>query len=482
MTVNSPGQTTTNAQTSEALALADRSTRLSALTLFLGSALWIFAGCLLGLLASLKFHGPGMGSGSALTYGRVYPASIFALTMGGLAQAGIGLMVWLMIRQARGVLKGGGLAVFGGIVWNIGILAGIGAILSGNSTGFEGLEIPRGAAVTLLGAYLLIGLVVLKSFLQGPEGTSYVSGWFFIAALFWFPWILSTAILFLHVFPGRPAFQYVVGQWYAGNLTKVWLACIAYGIAFYFVPKLSQKPLHSRSMALLTFWLTLLFASWAVVPSGAPVPAWIPGVSTLASLVALVPVLAAVSNLKHSLSQGNPGKPTDPSLRCFQMSIPCLLVAGLLQAISAVRGVGEPVAFTFFGPGLQALFLGGFVGLNFLGAIIFALPRLGGGNSTQSGLVVTLAMVSVGLLSVPLILGGVLQGAAAQNALLPFNDSLNKAMHFLRLSTLGWLAAVGMSALWLMLVSSAVWQGVFAPLVASLTSFAENRKTSGVSA
>ena len=260
-------------------------------------------------------------------------------------------------------------------------------------------------------------------------------------------------------------------------------------MAFYFVPKLTQKPLHSRSMALMTFWLTLFVSSWAVVPAGAPVPAWIPGVSTLAALVSLVPVLAAVSNLKHTLIGFVPGRTVDPALRCFQLAIPCLLISGVLQALSAVRGIGEPVAFTFFGPGLQALFLGGFIGLNLLGAMLFAIPRIAGFQSSlpaQSGLMVKLAIAATALIAVPLILGGVFQGAAAQNGVLPFGDSLNRAMHFLRLSTLGWLAAVGMAGTWLLAVTRIIVQAgsvaVVACLPGKMKTVSSSGKPSGVAA
>jgi len=87
------------------------------------------------------------------------------------------------------------------------VTIGIIGILAGDATGFHYLEMPRYAALILFLGYLLIGLWILLTFHQRRQRSLFVSQWFLLAALFWFPWIYSTAYLLLASFPERGVAQ-----------------------------------------------------------------------------------------------------------------------------------------------------------------------------------------------------------------------------------------------------------------------------------
>ena len=88
-------------------------------------------------------------------------------------------------------------------------------ILSGGSTGFENLEMPAYAASLVLLGYLMMAVWGVLTFHQRRERQLYVSQWFLLAALFWFPWIYSTANLLLQCFPVRGMAQAVIAWWYS---------------------------------------------------------------------------------------------------------------------------------------------------------------------------------------------------------------------------------------------------------------------------
>ena len=88
------------------------------------------------------------------------------------------------------------------------------------------------------------------TFHQRRERQLYVSQWFLFAALFWFPWIYSTANLLLLGFRARGMAQAVIAWWYSDNLLVVWLGLVGLAAIFYFVPKLTSRELHSRYLAL----------------------------------------------------------------------------------------------------------------------------------------------------------------------------------------------------------------------------------------
>ncbi len=172
------------------------------------------------------------------------------------------------------------------------MLIGLIGILSGNSTGFAWLEFPRAGSVILFFAYLLLAMWAMMNFAARRERALFPSHWFLVAALFWFPWIYSTANLFLVAWPARGVVQFAINSWFANNLLFVWLALVGIGAAFYFLPKFSGRPLQSYYLALFAFWTLVLFGTWCGIPPGAPLPAWMPALSSVAATLTVVPVLA----------------------------------------------------------------------------------------------------------------------------------------------------------------------------------------------
>ena len=132
----------------------------------------------------------------------------------------------------------------------------------------------------------------MMTFAGRRERALYPSHWFLLAALFWFPWIYSTANLFLVAWPVRGVAQAVIDWWFANNLLFVWLGLVGLGTAFYFLPKFAGRPLQSHYLALFAFWTLILFGTWCGIPPGAPVPAWMPTLSAVAAALLLVPLLA----------------------------------------------------------------------------------------------------------------------------------------------------------------------------------------------
>ncbi|MGH9614285.1 MAG: cbb3-type cytochrome c oxidase subunit I, partial [Bryobacteraceae bacterium] len=267
------------------------------LMLFISAAVWLVVGSAFGLIASLKFHLPSLLADHAwLSYGRVRPAYLNCVLYGFCVQAGLGATLWLFARLGRAPLAQSWLVFLGGAAWNLGVTLGIGGILLGDSTGFDTLEMPSYAALLAFIGYLLIGISATVTLHQRQERSLFVSQWFLLAALFWFPWIYSTADLLLVQFPVRGVTQAVIAWWYANNLQTVWMGLAGLAAGFYLIPKLINRELHNYYLALFTFWTLVLFSSWAGIPETAPVPAWLPTASTAATALTILPILAVALN------------------------------------------------------------------------------------------------------------------------------------------------------------------------------------------
>jgi len=418
----------------------DASCRLPALALFAGAAIWLFVASVFTLIASIKFHGPGFLADHAwLTYGRVRPAAWNTLLYGGAMQMGLGVALWILSRLGGAKLSQPILAIAGAKIWNLGVLAGVVAMLAGGSAGFDWLEMPRYASVLLFLGYTLIGVSALATTHRRTLREFYPSQWFLLAALFWFPWVYSTANLLLVARPVRGVAQAVIAWWYAANLQVVWLGLVGLAIVFYFVPKLLERSLHSRYLALVTFWGLVLFGSWSGIPDSAPLPAWIPTLSTVAGVLALVPLLATVLNYRGTVKGKCSVVWTDPSLRFVALGFVAYVVSALMGLAEALPGVSGLLQFTWFVPAQHHLLIFGFFIMVATGAAYHITPRVTGLPVCARCMAVHFWVAALGiLLSVmPLAAGGIVQGLKLSQASVPFMDVTHATLMMLRVSTLG---------------------------------------------
>jgi cytochrome c oxidase cbb3-type subunit 1 len=427
--------------------------------LFGGAAVWLALSSVLGLIASIKFHSPNFLADYAwLTYGRAHPASTNALVFGFAIPAGLGVALWLLARLGRVPLARPWLIFVGAKLWHVGVLVGLLGIFGGDATGFEWLEMPRYAAVILFVAFLLIALwgfvthsnrsrrceeadasVAGEARLVTSAATLFPSQWFVLAALFWFPWIYSTANLLLLVFPVRGVTQAAIAWWFSGNLLIVWLSLVGLAASFYFLPKLSERPLQSHYLALFVFWTLIIFGTWVGIPGGATLPAWMPALSGVATLLTMVPVLA-VGTSAFLTMRGSQVKCLGGPLCYVRFGVGSFVVSGLLLAASALPQVSRVTDFTWFGTAQTQLRLYGFFALTMFGAAYHILPRVTGSGFPFAKLVrVHFFCGAAGtlLLTLPLAVGGVVQGLKLANPTITFVDLTKSTLMFLRVSTLG---------------------------------------------
>ncbi|MFQ3578403.1 MAG: cbb3-type cytochrome c oxidase subunit I, partial [Verrucomicrobiia bacterium] len=241
----------------------DASTRFPVLVLFAGSVFWLLVGSLFAMIASWKFHDPQFLSDFAWqTFGRIRPAHLNAVIYGWASQVGIGVSIWLFARLCRVKLQAGGLVIAATVLWNIGIFAGLGGILLGQSSGVEWLEFPPYATFILFIAYALLGIWAVVMFRFRKPGHVYVSEWYLLAAFFWFPWLYATANVLIFLVPTQGVVQAAVNWWFAHNVLGLWFTPIGLAAAYYFIPKVTGRPVHSYYLSALGFWSLALFYSW----------------------------------------------------------------------------------------------------------------------------------------------------------------------------------------------------------------------------
>ncbi len=421
----------------------DASCRVSLLALFGGAAVWLVAGLALGLAAVMTFHKPDMFADCPfLTFGRAQAAANDLLVYGFAIPAALGVLLWIFCRLSQAPLALPMVPVAAANLWHLGVFVGTMAILMGDSTGYTWLEYPRAAAVLLFTAFLLVAVTAAATFGSRQNRELLPEHWFLFAALLLFPWIYATANLFLNSHhPPRGVAQAVIGWWFANNLTFVWLALFGIGTALYFLPKIANRPQAHFGYALFGFLTLILFGTWTGIPLGAPVPAWLPTVSSVAAALVLVSLVAImIVTLKITLGAEVSGK--GPAFNFIKFGMAGFISSSLLYVCQFCPQYSRVLEFTWFSFAQTQLQLLGFTAMILFGAAYEILPRIMGAPlpfPKLAKLHFVLTLGGVLLYVLPLILAGANQGHLLLDSQVPFADASAVALKYLRISTTGQL-------------------------------------------
>src|ERR1700693_6105099 len=419
-------------------AIIDASTRVPVLMFYASAMVWLLIGTLLAGFVSFDLHSPDWFSNvSFLTWGRLRPVEMNVMIYGWASMVGMGTAIWLMARLCRTTLRHPLLLVTGTCFWNIGVLVGVIAILMGYSTGYQWLEFPPYAALILLVAYALIisWAILMFRFRRGEQ--IYITQWYLLGAFLWFPWLYAATQVMLFVAPGHGVVEAVVGWWYANNLLFLWLGAIGLGTAYYMIPKVIGRPVYSYHLATIGFWTYALFSSWTGMQRlvDGPFPAWMITASISATILTIIP--AATVGLNHHMTmQGYfPVMRYSPTLRFTVFGAMSYTIFSIVGILISLRSTARYLHFTEANVAYSQIGLYAFFTMIMFGSMYYIVPRLVGREWRYATLIKLHFWASaygIGLLSLMLLVGGLVQGSSQDDPTLPFIESLQSVLPYLR--------------------------------------------------
>lgn len=419
---------------------ADRSTAFVSFVFLTCAVVWLVAGSLAGLTSSIKLHEPDWLVQQAwLSFGRLRTIHLNIIAYGWAPMAAFGIANWLLPRLLKTPLVGGRSAILGCMIWNAGLIAGVGCIAAGISDGMEWLEIPWQVDILIVIGGALMGLPLVYTLQARKVDHLYVSVWYMGAALFWFP------ILFL--IANLPAMHFGVEQatmnwWFGHNVLGLFYTPMALASVYYFLPKIIGRPVQSYNLSLLGFW-TLAFFYGQVGGHhliGGPVPGWVITLSIVQSVMMIVPVISFSVN-QHLTMKGHFSKLVySPTLRFIVLGGMMYTLSSLQGSIEAIRAVNTVAHFTHFTVAHAHLGLYGFFTMVMFGAIYFVMPRVMSWEWPYPGLIAAhfwLVVLGFAIYFIGLSIGGWLQGLAMLDAAKPFMESVKVTIPYLQSRSLG---------------------------------------------
>lgn len=416
----------------------DQSSKAAVLTWLSSAVFWLVLGSFYGLMSSTKMHMPEFIADSAwFTFGRIRPMHLNAVVYGWISMAGIGIALFLLPRLFRTNLVGGKYAVAGGCIWNIGLLLGLIAINMGLSDGKEWLEIPWQIDILLVIGGGLCAVPLLITAARRQVKHLYVTSWYLLAALVWFPFLFIVANI-PYILPG--ATGATVNWWFAHNVLGLWVTPMGIGIAYYMIPKILGKPIISYNLSLIGFWTLALFYSQVGIHHliGGPIPAWLITLSIVHSVMMSIPVITVAINHQGTMFGSYHRLKDSPTLRFVWVGATLYTVVSLQGSVEALRTVNVITHFTHYTIGHSHLGMYGFLSFIFFGSFYFIMPRLMNWEwpwrrmiSLHFWLVAIGIFIMVGTLTI----SGLKEGVALLDAKMPFIDIVRMTVPYLEVRT-----------------------------------------------
>jgi cbb3-type cytochrome c oxidase subunit I len=273
------------------------------------------------------------------------------------------------------------------------LVVGIFAILSGGSTGREWEEFPWIITLAILVLFAVNFINIIATVRVRKVRPLYVSMWWVIVA----PLLLIASVTIAHVmwnpgviwpfagWIGNPSGFLPDGvhdamiQWWGNhNLFGLWLTPILVAVCYYFVPRITNSPLYSHTLSLISFW-GIIFIYTAVGDHHllqTPTPGWLKTIASVNSVGILIPVFAFFANIFLTMrGQWNKFFTSLP-LRFVLTGFIMYFLANVQGALQAVQPFNVYVHFTYFIIGHSHLaLLGGFTILG-MGVIYYVLPHV----------------------------------------------------------------------------------------------------------
>lgn len=271
---------------------------------FIISALfWLLFGTSVGLIAGALMAWPDLIQNvPQLAFGRLRPAHTNGILLGWLSMAYIGCFYYIVpvLVGARRLWseKLGNLTM---LAWNATLIAGIWGILNGYTEAREYAELNGIFDWLVLLGLVLVGINVYATVLTSNERHWYVSIWYIMGALFWFP--------IVYVIGNRAFVQFdglndaIAGWFYGHNILGMWFTVGGVGILYYLFPRFTGNPLYSHTLSMIGFWTIGMFYA----PTGthhilqSPVPEWLKAIAVISSVFLLVPVATVLVNFFMTL-------------------------------------------------------------------------------------------------------------------------------------------------------------------------------------
>ena len=353
------------------------------------SVFWFVVVTSFGLILATELVLPETFAGvSWLVFSRVRPCHVEGVIFAWLTMMYFGAIFYFTPRLlGTRALWSESLGIACAWIYNIALFVGFYALLTGASQGREYAEFPWVVDVAVVAIFLINVFNIVMTINIRRVRPLYVSMWWAVAA----PTVVAISIFIENVMwrPGNlwgnpsgnlplGVHDAMINWWGNHNLFGLWLTPVLIAVTYYFVPRITNTPLYSHTLSLISFW-GLLFAYAAVGDHHilqSPTPGWLKTIASVNSVGILIPVFAFFTNIFLTMRGQWDRFFTSLPLRYVMTGFVFYILVNVQGALQAIQPFNRLTHFTYFTVGHAHLaLLGGFTILG-MGVIYYMLPHI----------------------------------------------------------------------------------------------------------
>lgn len=382
---------------------------------FLSALWWSLWAMGAGLLAGIEFSAPDLIHNIpqlAMPHLRMWHVN--GVAIGWLSMGYVGAVFHMVPTLCKNNLWSERLGNFTMWAWNIVMVGAFANLLNGNTEGREYAELPAILDYLVVIALLTIAINVYATVATRKVKKLYVSLWYFLGSMFWFPLVYIIGQRTFVALPGLN--DGIVGWFYGHNILGMWFTTMGVGMMYYLLPRLTKAPLYSHGLSMLGFWGIALFYA----PTGthhitqSPVPEWLKAIAIISSIFLFVPVITVLTNFFMTM-RGKWGMvATNLPLRFAVTSAGFYLITCMQGPFQATRWINWYLHFSQWVVGHAHLALLGTFSFILTSAFYYSMPRLTGKTWYSESMIRThywLKFLGFLLMMISLTTAGLIQAA-----------------------------------------------------------------------
>lgn len=310
--------------------------------------LFLVFGMMIGVyMAFNTFVFPDYFSGEYIHFGRVRPVHVGSVTLLWLLSANIALLYYLVPRLCGVSLWSPTLANISGALWWGSLLMGVLSYPWGTNFGWEYAELPTWIGyiptkfITTI-AWVMVAVNIFMTIAIRKYQKMYVSLWYAMATMIWTTFTFITGSFGVNWVPEGIS-RVNVSFFYVHNLVGLIFTPMGLAAAYYFLPKLSNKPIYSHRLSMVGFWSIAFVYAWVGAHHiiHGPMSQWLQTTAIIFSIWLVIPVWAVVVNLFATLKDQWAQYSQSPAIRFLMMGNLFYLLTTVQGTLMALRNVNE---------------------------------------------------------------------------------------------------------------------------------------------
>ena len=355
----------------------------AAKTYMVSAIVWLVLAITLGLLQAIDFIAPDFAAGIPwLVFPRMRQAHVNGLAFGWLSLAMVGGWYYIVPRLTKTKIYSETLGVVVAYGWNLALAIGVGGLFAGWTQAREYAELAWPIDIGIVVLLVATGFNLFMTIGRRKEKDLYVSLWYIMGTLIWFPIVFSIGnVIWAPPAGALTGLNDAIWGWFYGhNILGLWFTTGSIPLLYYIVPKEVKRPLYAYTLALIAFWFLAFF--YTAVGTHhilqAPVPEWLKVISVVTSVGLLIPVTAFVINMFMTVRGSWRKAFYSVPLRFALTGAFWYMAVSLQGSLQALRGFNQFIHFTNWSVAHAHLALLGFVAYTMWATVYYVFPRITG--------------------------------------------------------------------------------------------------------